>query len=62
MDREVILKVSGEEMSIGYVSEFLLPRENADSMVNTVFDRIQEAIETLDLGGFETDPVVIEIY
>lgn len=61
MDREVILKVGDEEMQIGFVSEFLLPREDTSLMINTVFDKIREAIETLDLDGFETEPVVITI-
>lgn len=61
MDREVILKIDGEEILIGYVSDFLIPRDDSVPFETSVFDKICEAISSLDLDGFETIPVIIEI-
>lgn len=61
MDREVLLKVSGEEIHLGYVSDFLSPRHDDDTFSESVFDRIRDAIENLDLGGFDTEPIEITI-
>ena len=66
MDREVLLKFGEEEVSLGFVSEFLHPQEEIDGGLETriaseIFDKIREAIIDLDLGGFETEPIIITI-
>lgn len=61
MDREVILKFGGEEVSLGFVSDFSRPRDEDTEISPFVLDSIREAIALLDLESCETKPVVITI-
>lgn len=62
VDREVILKVGEEEVQIGFVSDFLSPRyRHNETFGELVFDRIREAIDSLDSDGFETEPIIITV-
>ncbi len=64
MDREVILSVEGEEVPIGYVSEFIAPRTSGSeesALAASVFEKIREAIMDLDLEGVEQKPIIITI-
>ncbi len=60
MDREVILRVGDDEISLGFVSDFLLPRDG-NSMMLSVFSKISEAIESIDLDSCEIEPIVFGI-
>lgn len=60
MDQEVNLRVGDDEIRIGYVSEFLIPRDG-DALRDSVFEKICEAFWSIDPSGTETKPVIISI-
>ncbi len=65
MDREVVLRVGddtcGDDLPLGYVSDFLRPRDDDAILASGVFGKISEAIHEIEMDSESMGPVVITI-